>query len=387
MVCGAPDYAAWVLGSMGSGVVAIDARGAIALVNDGARRILGIRDIAAAEVLGRDCRDVLRAQPTLSRLLLDALAGRTALSRAELVLEAAPGDADATIGFTLCPLRDPTGALAGAAMIFRDLTAFERGEEQQRLQERLTALGQMAAGLAHEIRNPLAGMEVLVGLLRRRLGDEEDALLSDLASELRRVAGTVSASLEFVRPLSPDWERVDPAPLFETALSRARPRVRPDVAITRRYAEGVPSLEADPELLTTALVDLIANACDAMAAGDGRRSPRLELGVEIRQVPRPARAVRVESRRSAQAPESSPVPVIAFSVSDTGPGVPEALRERIFYPFFSTKQGGCGIGLANVQKIAVCHGGSVRIEGEQGGGATFVLELPVRRERPRRERA
>ena len=97
MVCGAPDYAAWVLGSMSSGVVGIDARGAIALINEGARRILGVQDFSADEALGRDCRDVLRGQPNVSRLLLDALAGRDVLSRAEL--EATVVRENADIGF------------------------------------------------------------------------------------------------------------------------------------------------------------------------------------------------------------------------------------------------------------------------------------------------
>ena len=116
MVCGAPEFAAWVLSSMSSGVFGIDARGDVALINDGARRILGLQGQGADQTLGRDCREVLRAHPSVMRLLLDALSGREGLSRAELVLEGSAGGPDATIGFTLCPVRDGEGRPAGATM-------------------------------------------------------------------------------------------------------------------------------------------------------------------------------------------------------------------------------------------------------------------------------
>ncbi|HZO09364.1 MAG TPA: PAS domain-containing protein, partial [Myxococcota bacterium] len=149
-----PEFAAWILDSMSSGVLAVDAAGDVAVLNAGARRILGIGDDARHPAVGRPCREVLAGQPGLARLLEEALHRPGHLSRAELALAAAASRPPTSIGFTLSPIHDAAGQLRGAGLIFRDLAPIERGDEQLRLRDRLAALGQMAAGLAHEIRNP-----------------------------------------------------------------------------------------------------------------------------------------------------------------------------------------------------------------------------------------
>ena len=367
----------WILGSLTSGIVAIDSDGRLVTLNTGAQRILGCSNAESPAALGRDCREVLRAQPSVARLLLDTLDGRSPLSRAELVLDADGGRLASTIGFTLAPVRDGDGCVRGAAILFRDLTPFERGDEQERLRERLAALGQMAAGMAHEIRNPLASMEVLAGLLKRRLGGrpEELALLTQLMSELRAVAESVSASLEFVRPVSPARCPVDVRELVEESLRTATKRVPFAGAIERRYASDLPELQADPDLLRSVVTNLIVNAFEAM---NGQRQPaRLELGIHTRVSEPPARSVRVGPDGRTAAPELRPLRELVISVSDAGPGIAEELREKIFYPFFTTKERGSGVGLALAQKIVASHGGVLELESVCGAGATFRVRLPV----------
>jgi signal transduction histidine kinase len=259
-------------------------------------------------------------------------------------------------------IRDARGAVAGAVLQFRDLTPYERNAEQERLRERLAALGEMAAGLAHEIRNPLAGMEILTGLLRRRLSErpEEIALVNELSAEIRRVAQTVTDSLEFVRPVSLRSEPVDPVEVLEESLARARSRVPFDVDVRRDYAETLPPLRADGERLEGVLTNLIVNAFEAMH-GAGSTPARVSLGL------------RVESAEPYFADEFE----LVFSVADTGPGIPDELRERIFYPFFTTKQRGSGVGLAQAQKIVAGHGGRLELESEVGNGAIFRVRLPL----------
>jgi signal transduction histidine kinase len=380
MQASAGPFESWILGSLSSGIAAIDRDGRLVVYNAGAQRILGGPPGDPATALGRDCREVLCAQPTVARLLLDALDGRSPLSRAELCLDGAAGRLAGTIGFTLAPVRDGEGAVRGATMLFRDLTPIERGDEQERLRERLAALGQMAAGMAHEIRNPLASMEVLAGLLRRRLGDrpEELSLLAQLTSELRAVAQSLSASLEFVRPVSPVRSPVDVCALVEEALRTAVKRTSFAGRVERRYDEDLPELEADPELLRGVVTNLIVNACEAMAGQGGAGC--LVLGVCWGMSDPATRPVRVRGGGFAGAPDAAPVREIAISVSDSGPGVAEELRERIFYPFFTTKQRGSGMGLALAQKVAASHGGVLELaddEGDAAPGATFRLRLPV----------
>jgi signal transduction histidine kinase len=373
----APRFEEWILASLTSGIVAIDRAGCLVALNAGAQRILGCPDGDAAAAIGADCREALRGQPAVARLLLDTLDGRAPLSRAELVLEGEPGRRPSTIGFTLAPFRDPQGELRGAAVLFRDLTPFERSNEQDRLRERLAALGQMAAGMAHEIRNPLASIEVLAGLLKRRLADrpEELALIGQLRGELRAVAETITASLEFVRPVSLARRPVDAAELVEESLRLAVQRVKFEGEIERRYAPALPRLEADPELLRGVLTNLILNALEAMSSQE--KPARLSLCVQARSAAPAARPVRVGADGRAETAPPGAAREIAIAVSDTGPGVPEELREKIFYPFFTTKERGSGVGLAMAQKVVSSHGGQLELESARGAGATFRVRLPV----------
>jgi len=357
-------YAEWLVGSIRSGLIAIDERGAVAALNAVAHRLLACAGRDPADAIGRDCRAVLAAQPALALSLLAALDGVEPPGRAELALAPRGGRPGPTIGYTIGPVRDEGGAIRGALLQFRDLTPYERSEEQERLRERLAALGEMAAGLAHEIRNPLAGMEILTGLLRRRLAEQAEdlALVNELGAEIRRVAATVTESLEFVRPVALRDDPVDPVELLEESLARARSRVPFAGEVERDYAETLPALRADGERLEAVLTNLIVNALEAMQ-GAPPPAPRVRLGVRLE------RGDDGEVGGDAE---------LVFTVADSGPGIPEELRERIFYPFFSTKQRGSGVGLAHAQKVVAGHGGRLELESAQGEGATFRVRLPLR---------
>jgi PAS domain S-box-containing protein len=359
-----PDFARWLVDSIRSGLVAIDARGRIAALNADAHRLLGCAGGTPGAALGRGCREVLAAQPALAHLLVDALDGSERPSRAELVLDHRDGRAELTIGYTLSPVRDESGAVRGTSLQFRDLTPYERSAEQERLRERLAALGEMAAGLAHEIRNPLAGMEITAALLARRLGDrpEECAMVAELRAEMRHLAQTVTECLDFVRPLSLRPTAIDPIEALEGSLALARSRVAYAGAVERHYADAVPCLRADAEGLQGVLTNLIVNAFEAMR---GRADARIQLGLEVDPGEGPAGAA------AGAAGE------LVFSIADTGPGVPDELRERIFYPFFTTKEAGSGVGLAAAQKMVAGHGGRLELESAPGAGATFRVRLPL----------
>jgi nitrogen-specific signal transduction histidine kinase len=358
-------FAGLLVDSIRSGLVAVDAQGAIAALNAAGDRVLGCGGGGPAAVLGRNCREVLATQPAVAQRLLEALDGIERPSRAELALAPREDRPGLTIGYTVSPVRTAEGGVAGAVLQFRDLTPYERNAEQERLRERLAALGEMAAGLAHEIRNPLAGMEILLGLLRRRLGErpEELTLVNELAAELRRVAQTVTDSLEFVRPVALRREAVDPVEVLEESLARARSRVPFDVDVQRDYAETLPALRADGERLEGVLTNLIVNAFEAMH-GAGSAPARVSLGVRVDATEPPWGA-------------SEPGSELVFTVADTGPGIPDDLHERVFYPFFTTKQRGSGVGLAQAQKIVAGHGGRLELESQSGRGATFRVRLPL----------
>jgi len=335
------------------------------------------------------CEQVLADYPTLARLLREALAGRPALSRAELCAERADGER-VVLGLSLMSLPDSAGAIGGAAVVFRDLAPIERSGERERLQERLAALGEMAAGLAHELRNPLAGMEVLAGLLQRRLHSDPDSLglVIDLRGQLRQLSDMVTASLDYLRPIALCRELIDPVELAEEGLVLGLARAPRPERVDRHYAAPLPKLDADRQLLGVAVVNLIVNACEAMAEARECES-RLAISIDVGPAPELTRAVRVDRERGAVAPPSdelrSPSARCApdglprelrIAVADSGPGIPVEIRDRIFDPFFTTRESGSGIGLANVQKIIHAHGGSLSLESSELG-SVFRLHLPL----------
>jgi signal transduction histidine kinase len=374
------EFARCLVASMGSGLVAVDLEGRIVALSGGAYRLLGAGvDLEGA--LGRPCLQVLSGQPGLARLLLDATVGREIPPRAELLLDGAEGGERRRIGFTVVQVSDELGGLCGAALLFRDLTPYERMDEQARLRERLAALGEMAAGMAHEIRNPLAGMEVLAGLLRRRVAGhaEEEGLVDDLLGELRRVADTVTESLDFVKPVALSRVRLDPTRLLEECLAIARSRVPFEGDVARCYSRGLGPLLADEAQLRAALTDLLVNALEAMKAASTKHASLLSLSLAAE--PAPAPVLRVGASKS-EGPWWEPAEVssqheLVVSITDNGPGVSEAIADRIFHPFFTTKERGSGIGLANAQKVAASHGGSIELERGQPSGTTFRLRLPL----------
>jgi signal transduction histidine kinase len=226
-------------------------------------------------------------------------------------------------------------------------------------------------------------MEVMTGLLKRRLTDrvEEQSLVDQLQGELRSLARTVTDCLDFVRPISPERGSVDLENLVSESLETCLARVPFDGAIDCGFEEELPPLNVDSDQLRVVLTNLILNALESMDGDNGGRAKRLGLGL-TRAVGSPMhRSVRVAVDGSA-AVDDAPRTELVITVSDTGPGVPSELREKVFYPFFSTKQKGSGVGLATAQKIIASHGGALELDTRSDTGCSFRVHLPVGVDKP-----
>ena len=166
---------------------------------------------------------MFRDRPDVVRVLSGAFEMTTLPNRAELRLK----DLDRVIGYTLSQVKDDSGRPIGAVLFFKDLTQVEQLEERERLRDRLASLGEMAAGIAHELKNPLAGIEVMAGLLRRQVPDSADAqsLLADIISEAKLANAIVVEMLEFVRPIRLQVERTDVADVLHQAITLAESKV------------------------------------------------------------------------------------------------------------------------------------------------------------------
>jgi signal transduction histidine kinase len=349
---------------MRCGILSIDRDGRLVVLNDLAARILELDETPPP---GTPMVQALDGQPRLVRLLLDAFTARHLPNRAELMLERG-ADPGKTVGYTLSLIRGDGDEPAGLAMFFKDLTQIEQKEEQERLRDRLAALGQMAASMAHEIRNPLAAIEVNCSLLRRRLaeGDGSRELLDKVTSEVRRLNRIITDSLEFVRPLSPNLVETAVLPLLEDAIEVALGRRgSASIAIETDVSSDLPAIPMDRTQLRQVFENLLLNAFEAVGQS-GR------VRVEARMVERSdlhADCDRVERWLSVR-------------VADSGPGVSDDTADKIFNPFFTTKEHGSGVGLSNAKKIVDSHHGLIDVKNGEHGGAVFTVLLPLHHERP-----
>ncbi len=348
-----------VVASMRNGVVAITRDGRIAFMNDVACRTLGCRPPRAD--LGRPFFEVLRDSPDVVRLLAGAFDLTTLPNRAELRLKRS----GKVIGYTLSHVRDHRGRVTGAALFFKDLTRVEQLEERERLRDRLAALGEMAAAIAHEVKNPLAGIEVMAGLLKRQVPDSADAqgILNDIIKEAKMANAIVLEVLEFVRPIRLQVERVVLGELLQSAIAMAETKApRGDVDVSCDAPADLPLLRADPYQLRQLFTNLITNAFEALG-GRGR--------------------VAITAALVQPDDEGPPVdghgagPTVRVEVADNGPGVPPELIDKIFNPFFTTKPQGSGLGLAIVRKIVDAHDGRIDVESDATSGTRFRITLPV----------
>jgi PAS domain S-box-containing protein len=349
-----------IVDGMRNGVIAIRRDGTVRLMNDEACRIFGL--VRRQDDIGKLFTEVLRERPDAARALAGAFELSHLPNRAEFRLK----DLDRVIGYTLSQVRDDAGTVVGAAMFFTDLTHVEQREERERLRDRLASLGEMAAGIAHELKNPLAGIEVMAGLLRRQVPDSKDAqsLLADIISEAKLANAIVVEMLEFVRPIRLQVEHTLLTDVLHQAVTLAETKAtRGDIVLTVNLPPDLPSIDGDQHQLCQVFTNLLTNAFEAM---DGRGA--IDITASVRATEEDPAAVR-DAHRSA--------PTVVVDVADNGPGVPAHLTDRIFNPFFTTKPQGSGLGLAIVRKIVDAHDGRIDVSSSAETGTRFRITLPT----------
>jgi signal transduction histidine kinase len=231
-------------------------------------------------------------------------------------------------------------------------------QEEARRSERLAALGQLSAGLAHEIRNPLGVIKGSAEMLSHKVQGASPLageLAGYISSEVNRLNALVARFLDFARPSRLQLQPVSTAALVNHALESVRAQFPSSaIEVERRYAQDLPPILADEQLCEQVFVNLICNAYEAMNGATGK------LKVAI-------------------TPETAgSVAGVGVEIEDSGPGVPADLRQQIFNPFFTSKENGVGLGLSIVAKIVDDHRGTIRLQSPPGAGARFHVFLPAK---------
>ena len=345
----ANEYLENIVATIESGVIAIDATGKIAMFNRAAEHLTGL---GAEAMRGKHTTELPLC---LTEALMATVVHGEPQTRPEVELPtAAPtpgGPASRPVICTVSPVRDPGGAVLGAVAVFSDLTPLKELEVERRRAERLAYFQALAAGIAHEIKNPLVAIKTFTQLLPRRQGDarflEEFGRIS--TREIDRMQRLVDRLRTLSRPAGGPRHPVD----VRLPLAEALELVQP--TLEEKGLTMAATLGAEPGLVVgnhqemeELFLNLMLNAHDATPAGG-------TIAVEL---------TRTETH-------------VTVTVTDSGPGIAPELLERVFEPFFTTKARGSGLGLAISAGIAQAHGARLRVHNRPAGGAVFAVEFPL----------
>ncbi|HTU02886.1 MAG TPA: ATP-binding protein [Candidatus Sulfotelmatobacter sp.] len=345
-----------LLSSLEDGVIVLDPDGRLVWLNQAGEELTGF---SAGQVRGRRVEEVFPPPAPLA-----SLAGKTiGMGRSHADFDATVVRADGTrlaVSAVASLVSDPQGATRGIVLVLRDLSRVRDLEVQAHRADRLAALGILAAGMAHEVRNPLVGIRAAAQLLEKEPGfaGEWREFTGVIIRQVDRLNRLVDDLLAFAgqRPLA--RQPADVHQLLGEALRLEGPALQAaGIQVARQYDPALPAVAADPDRLLQVFLNLLRNGIEAMSDRRGTLS--------------------VRTRFERVAPQCGGRPAAVVEIQDQGPGIPPRVQAQLFNPFFTTKAKGSGLGLPISQRIVEEHGGAIEVQGREGEGAVFRVLLPI----------
>lgn len=346
-----------IMENMRGGVIAVDAKGIITTVNQGARDILG--DVRPGQAL-----ETLRTQ--IAEVLQRTLDEARSVSDFETVIVGPDGETIPVLMSTSCLARSDNENVGAMALVF-NLSQIKRLEANVQRADRLSSLGTVAAGMAHEIKNPLVSIKTFTQLLPTRHGDEEfrSTFVEIVLQEVDRINSIVTRLLDFARPKPVRFAPQNLMHILENVLTLVENQTRKaGIRVTVDFPAEIREISGDEQQLHQVFLNLMLNAIDAL-----HDSRERHLGVSMRYD-------RTHLRRK-NAPPLLDAECVHMSISDSGCGIPTEKLDQVFTPFFTTKTTGSGLGLAVVQGIVTSHGGTIDVSSIPGMGTLFTVTFPL----------
>jgi PAS domain S-box-containing protein len=347
-------YNEYILGSIASGVVNSDERGVVTYMNRVAKEVLAPPQNPEAGV-GKHLESLLdRSNEELLKAFLTALREQERDYSAEV--EWVKDGRRHWMGISSSPLRDAEGKSIGTTFLLNDLTEIKRLQEEMLIKGRLATLGEVSAGIAHEFRNSLGAITGFATLLRKKTtqDDPRREVVEGIVAEANQLESAVSQFLKFASPEPLHLSPVRLNDLISECCRASEERCRQiGVNLDLRLSPQIGEVSLDAAMFRRALLNLILNGIEAMPGKEAES---------------PAGTLTVETRRDPDG--------VSLTITDTGCGIPKTALDRVFTPFFTTKEKGAGMGLAIVQKIVVSHGGRISLESEEGHGTAVKIHFP-----------
>ncbi len=367
----ATEFLNGVLSSIAAGVIAVDRQGTVTHFNPAASVLLGI---PVNRVLGASYRDVIPPGQPVDANALRAVESGRGVESVEKSLEL-PDGSRLLVSVSTAIIRDDHGEAVGAVEVFHDLSRIKKMEQELVRLTTLAALGEMAATIAHEVRNPLSGIGGFASLLKRDMAEDDprQRLVDKITRGVESLNKTVTTLLNYTRFDEVNKEDLD----LGEFLSRTAEQYTHDHADIANGStiDIVPPtsrsralrVRVDPMLLRQVFFNLYTNAIEAA-------SKAVTIRVTYTRLPRQTAVQKYADRVLLGVDET----VVETTVSDNGPGIASEHLERVFSPFFTTKQDGNGLGLAVSWKVAKAHGGDIMAANNDDGGARFTLLIPAK---------
>jgi len=351
-----------ILESLHSGVLVLDSAGRITTSNDSVRAITGH---GTRDVLGLSLPDLQIFDDAFMQHLGRVMTHPTQGCNCETRIIRKDGRS-LHVHLSSSPMKDTWDQVSGQVIVLQDIERLKTLEEQAQRTGRLSAMGEMAARIAHEIRNPLGSIELFASILRRELEGDRKRLAEHVINGVKTLNMVVTNLLYFFRgSLEPTRTALDFHNfLLDFLREMGHVMEKNKITFETDFAPEALTLQGDPELLKQLFLNLVLNAIQAMPGGG-----------EIRIATR-----LIHDKVEVLAPEYADSPRAVFlevRVSDTGPGIPEEIRSRIFDPFFTTRDKGAGLGLAIAHNIMEAHGGTIHIVSGRKEGAAFLMTFPM----------
>ena len=351
-----------ILDNIDRAVIAFDSDGRITLFNPAAEALM---ECSSRQIVGKSYQDLFKNQETLLYLVKVALKESRSITDDEGLFLHRSNASPLPVNAYTAPIFAQGGNQNGAVMIIRDLSRIKELEGTLRRADRLSMLGTLAAGLAHEIKNPLGGIKGAAQLLSMELskGSPLQDYTQIMIKEVERINFIIEELMDLGSPREPEVGDVDLARVFNdiVLLQREAARSR-NIQFKLKLDPSIPPVQGDEGLLTRLFLNLIKNAGESI-------SREGEVVIET----------RIASNYHMTGPGRRSSPMVDIIISDTGCGIDQQEMDRIFTPYFTTKSKGSGLGLAISQKIIEDHNGLLKIESTPHQGTTVTISLPLRR--------